>query len=127
DDPVGIIWWLAAMAALVWIVVPVLYITAARGADVVSRASATTQAISFTPHDVVMIVVTGSGGGLLTLVAGSRLLWPRGFERLGFSSRQFAPGIVKGLLASVIILPLMFGVMLGTDWLWNRIHFQHPS
>src|SRR5205814_7019227 len=29
DDPLGLIWWLAAMAALVWIVVPVLYITAA--------------------------------------------------------------------------------------------------
>jgi membrane protease YdiL (CAAX protease family) len=54
-------------------------------------------------------------------------LWQSGFNRLGFSSWQLAPGIVKGLLASLIILPLMLGVMLGTEWLWNRIHFEHPT
>lgn len=47
--------------------------------------------------------------------------------RLGFTRARFLDGVAKGLLASVMILPVMFLASALLDAIYTRFHYEHPG
>jgi membrane protease YdiL (CAAX protease family) len=47
--------------------------------------------------------------------------------RLGIEPGKFPSGVVKGIGAILIIMPLIFWVSEGTEWVYRAVNFKHPS
>ncbi len=48
-------------------------------------------------------------------------------RQLGFSLHKAFVGIGRGLVAAIVILPLTYLVVDYIEWLYKRIHFEHPK
>jgi membrane protease YdiL (CAAX protease family) len=125
--PAGTLWSILAVAAFMWMAVPTAYLVSFRGGKVLDPAApAGAPSADLTAKQTMIMVVSGGCAGLVTLILGTLFL-PRGFEQLGISRKQLGRGTMYGALASVVLLPLMFGVMFLTDWFWRWIGFHHPT
>jgi len=47
--------------------------------------------------------------------------------QLGFTRRRFLDGVAKGLLAAVMIMPVMFLAETLLEALYAKLHYQHPG
>src|SRR5665213_2184260 len=67
-------------------------------------------------------------------LAGFATLWLADFfvggfvllDRLGVSLRRLLPGIVKGILAAMVVLPPTYLFSVLTDNVYRHFHYQHP-
>jgi membrane protease YdiL (CAAX protease family) len=63
----------------------------------------------------------------VVLVGGDSILKRTGGYDLGLSLARQKSGVFLGILGSVCVVPLMFGLMVLIDWLYRLLHFQHPD
>jgi len=61
------------------------------------------------------------------LVAVSNVLRPGRLRGLGLSAAQFLPGVVAGLVGSLVMIPLVFTVSQVTELVWRAVHYTHPA
>jgi membrane protease YdiL (CAAX protease family) len=51
----------------------------------------------------------------------------RGLRRLGLNLSKIPSGFFIGIVGILIALPIVFWIDLGTEWLWERLHLEHPK
>jgi membrane protease YdiL (CAAX protease family) len=61
------------------------------------------------------------------VIAANGALRDHGLRRLGLARTQLRIGIVAGALGTVVAVPLVFAVVELTQWLWQAMHYAHPS
>jgi len=124
-EPVSDLWWPILVALLMWMLVPAAVLNFARRGQS-EGAQSTTRAIDdYSPTEMAAMAISGSAAGLVTLLVASARFGA--FDRLGLSSRKLSAGLRKGIVASLFIVPMMFAVMQGTQWLWNYVQYRHPD
>ena len=64
--------------------------------------------------------------GFLALTIGNAALRRVGRYDLGFGIRGLAPGLLRGVLASLCVMPLMFTCLVVLDWVYRAVNYQHP-
>jgi hypothetical protein len=80
---------------------------------------------NLTPRDLAMVSVFPPAAGLLILAAfdtAGGLVRP-----IGYNPSRLPIGLLKGVIAAIAILPLVYGSSIVLELLYRAIRFQHPS
>jgi membrane protease YdiL (CAAX protease family) len=111
-----------------WVVTPAVY-QATTGHKLVSASQPSTQSVvEIPPHDLVALSIASPIVALLTLIVGNLLCFKKPFEEVGLTLRRLLDrGWWQGILASIVVLPTMFGVVWLTQKFWDAIHYSHPN
>ena len=118
---------LAAFAAY-WVITPALY-QLITGRSIVPATQPTSQPLpQIDPRDLVSLSIAAPIVGFVALVAGNLLWIKRPFEKAGLTPNRLRQGGWSiGLIAAVVVVPVMAGVNLASEKFWNLIHYAHPS
>ena len=134
-EPLTTVWLITAVAAILWIFVPVAYVIFTLPQHIQSPATSPATEpltagqlppIDFTPAETVALSAAGAGAGMIALLLGT-LVRRDGFSLVGLSRQRFTSTVVAAVLATIIIVPLVFGASALTESFWQLIHFEHPS
>jgi membrane protease YdiL (CAAX protease family) len=117
---------IALAAMLCWVMTPVLY------QHITGRPPVTTQPatspVEFSPRDLGAVGVLMTVSGITVLILGNLLYRTHPFERLGLTfTRMRAAFLRQGWLATILIVPAMYGVMFLTEQVFQAIHYAHPQ
>lgn len=115
-------YWIIFMSALFGaIFVRSLFVAATMG------EVATTQPIEFTPRQTAFIAAISSLAMIAVVVLGNAILSPKRLAKLGMSLAGIPRGLLYGAAATVVVLPLMFLAVIGTQLVWQYFQVQHPD
>ena len=81
----------------------------------------------FSPVDYAILATVPGVAGFLCLIAGDRFAGRWTAPWLGFSLRKLGAGIASGLLASLIVLPLIQWVGVGLEFVYKWLRYEHPK
>jgi membrane protease YdiL (CAAX protease family) len=81
----------------------------------------------FTPSDYAVLATVPGVAGFVCLLAGDRLFGRWSAAWLGFSLRKLRAGVASGLVASLIVLPLILWVSEGLEYVYKWLRFEHPK
>ena len=114
----GVLFWLATQMAIgLW-------------ARVRHGATASTRPFdisSFTVADYALLATVPGIIGLLVLVGGDLLIGGTTLRRLGLTLQQLVPGIRKGVVGILILLPVIFFASMLVESLYEFVGYEHPS
>ena len=79
------------------------------------------------PRDMAFLATVPPLAAFALLVTADALLKRTGGYDVGLGLRRVRPGIVYGLLGSVCVVPLLFGVMVLIEWAYRWLNYQHPD
>ena len=65
--------------------------------------------------------------GLIGMWVGDRAVFPVVHQRLGMGLSLVPVGLLRGILAAAIVMPLMFLAEDITEFVYQASHFQHPA
>jgi len=117
---------IALAGMLCWVLTPVLYQSITGRPPVATQPA--TSPVEFSPRDLGVVGILMTVSGIAVLVAGNLLYRQCPFDRLGLTlTRLRSDGIRRGLLASLIIVPAMYGVMFLTEQMFRLVHYAHPQ
>lgn len=119
--PLGIV---AGLAATVWmIVVPMAYgvVQAAIGGQAIDTNH------PLTGEALLFLSLAGPLAGLFIAIAGDLLAWSVSRQNLGVGFKRVPRGLLFGAIACAVVLPLMLGVLILTEWVYQRVGYKHPS
>ena len=80
-------------------------------------------------RDLAFLATVPPVAGFLALVVGDLALRQMGnyWFDLGFGVRRLGSGLLWGLLASLCVVPLVFGLMVFIDLAYRWLQYQHPE
>jgi membrane protease YdiL (CAAX protease family) len=121
-EPVAAVFRILAIALAAWALTTVL-IGSVHQLHLKRTHQPTTTELSDTEiiiyNDVLDLVVLGA------VVSATVVTRPRGIEQIGLSPRRLPAGILWGVFAILIVLPLLIYVNAGTEWLLERLGKQN--
>jgi membrane protease YdiL (CAAX protease family) len=83
---------------------------------------------NLTPADFAFLATIPAAIGLVTLLAGDWLLGGVALRRgLGYDLKKLPRGVVLGVLAMLLTLPLIQALNAGLDGFYRLVHFEHPD
>jgi membrane protease YdiL (CAAX protease family) len=82
---------------------------------------------SLTPRDWAFLAVVPGAAGIVLLLIGHLAGRGGAVTELGFARRQILPGVLRGVLGFVVVLPIMIWWMLILQWFYKIIQLQHPK
>ena len=111
-------WWTASSAFLTY-----------KQAELVARMGpdAKLELSALSPRDMAFLATVPPLAAFVVLVAADAMLKRTGAYDLGLSLARLKSGVFLGILGSVCVVPLLFGLMVLIDWLYRLLHFQHPD
>jgi membrane protease YdiL (CAAX protease family) len=111
-------WWTASSAFLTY-----------KQAELVARMGpdAKLELSALSPRDMAFLATVPPLAAFVVLVAADAVLKRTGGYDLGLSLARLKSGVFLGILGSVCVVPLMFGLMVLIDWAYRLVHFQHPD
>jgi membrane protease YdiL (CAAX protease family) len=125
-EPVGPLWMITLAGIAAWLIVGSTC-ASVKLALQPPQGTPTTQ-LSYSPHETVLIGVIIGTAVIVTLVLGNILTRPYGgLANLGISFRVVPRGMLLGLVAAVVILPLVFVSAILTQVLWDYVGLEHPN
>ncbi len=80
-----------------------------------------------TGNDLAVLATAAPAAGFLLLCSAHLLVRSAVGQDFGFSLRRLPHGTLLGATAFAAIMPLLLGVSVLTEEMYNRIGFQHPS
>jgi membrane protease YdiL (CAAX protease family) len=63
--------------------------------------------------------------GLVAMAAATVMMRPKGIQRVGARMGQILPGLLGGILALAIVLPLIFWIQQGSELVWSALGKTH--
>ncbi len=124
---IGPIVMLTAVATLVWILVQAGYVAKARAAFMHIHPKDTWDTTLLSNADFAFLGTVPFAIGLLILVIGDVVLgsqWPR---RIGYTLGNLLRGVGTGILAMLVVLPVMWAASMAFEVFYRAIHFEHPA
>jgi membrane protease YdiL (CAAX protease family) len=81
------------------------------------------------PTDAELLTFNGGTelAAFIFMLFGSATMRREGLRRMGLSLQALPRGIVLGILAIIVVLPLMFCVSAASESVWRSIHYEHPE
>jgi membrane protease YdiL (CAAX protease family) len=61
------------------------------------------------------------------MVIANRTIRVNGLAELGFTRRRIGRGVLAGLVGSLVAVPLVFVASMVTEFVWQSLHYSHPS
>jgi membrane protease YdiL (CAAX protease family) len=61
------------------------------------------------------------------MVIANRTIRTNGLEELGLTKQHLAPGVIAGLVGSLVAVPLVFLASMATEFVWEALHYSHPG
>ena len=111
-----------------WVITPAMYQVTTGHKLMPTSQPATQSVVEIPPHDLVALSIASPVVGLITLIVGNLLCLKKPFEEVGLTPRRLLDrGWWQGLLASAIVLPVMFAVVWLTQKFWEAVHYSHPN
>ena len=111
-------WWTASSAFLTY-----------KQAELVARMGpgAHLELSMLSPRDMAFLATVPPLVAFILLLAADAALNRAGGYDLGLSLRRLKSGVVWGVLGSVCVVPLLFGLMVLIDWAYRWLNYQHPD
>lgn len=125
-QPAWPVWLIFCAAAFVWFGSSAVY---AAYVQVRHAEGGTTRPVTledYTPADMAVLSAVPPMLALFVFAGSYGLLYPAGPRMLGFSLRHLPRGVLLGLLAALIVLPLVYWSAELTERLYLWIGFRHP-
>jgi membrane protease YdiL (CAAX protease family) len=92
-----------------------------------AQSRPTTAPTQFTDAQSVVVDAVAKVVVFVTLLVGSAMLRPAGVRMLGINLRRFPRGLLGGIVAIIVVLPLMLIVDTATEWWWKFQGVEHPQ
>jgi membrane protease YdiL (CAAX protease family) len=83
--------------------------------------------VSFSARETVTVNVVVPGAVIAAIVLVSVTIRPGGLRRLGLGAERIPLGAALGLLAALVIVPLVHGSGQLTEEFWRRVGLEHPT
>lgn len=113
---------IAVVTFMLWIGVPAIY-----GAVITWRASEpTTRPTQFSPSELAGLSLVAPAIGIAAILTLSRRSDERLPALLGFGRSAWWRGSFEGLVGSIIVVPVTFGVAFLTQAIYSWLKYQHP-
>src|SRR5256714_5813241 len=111
-----------------WVVTPAMYQVLTGHKLMPASQPATQSVVEIPPHDLIALSIASPIVGLITLIVGNLLCFGKPFKDIGLTlQRLLERGWWQGILASMVVLPVMFAVVWLTQKFWDAIHYSHPN
>jgi membrane protease YdiL (CAAX protease family) len=111
-------WWTASSAFLTY-----------KQAQLIARMGpdAKLDLAMLSPRDMAVLATVPPLAAFVVLVGAGAYLRRTGAYDLGLGLRRLRRGVFLGVLGSVCVVPMMFGLMVLIEWVYRWLHFQHPE
>jgi membrane protease YdiL (CAAX protease family) len=84
--------------------------------------------VSFTSdRQLVIVNAVVPTAAFVILLVGDAVVRPHVRQRLGFDVRRLPKGLAIGFTGMAIALPLVYCAMVASEWLYQRVGYEHPS
>lgn len=121
EERLGSVWWAAAIG-FYSLLLPGLFYGLTRTTPTTLPAST-----QIAPETSAWLALASPLTVIVVLAICNTFIWPQWLTRLGLKLRDLPRGLLAGLAAIVIVLPLMFLVIQATQIAWEQIGLEHPK
>jgi membrane protease YdiL (CAAX protease family) len=136
-EPLGMMVLVLGMAVLLLIMTQVLCVTSvglAQSTTVPATTQATSQAatqpalqMAMSPAQLAMASSVPPLVAFAFMVIANRTIRPYGLAELGLTMDRIQRGVISGLVGSLVAVPLVFLSSMVTEFVWQALHYTHPS
>ncbi|HEY7087449.1 MAG TPA: CPBP family intramembrane glutamic endopeptidase [Tepidisphaeraceae bacterium] len=126
-ERVSLLWAITIAGFSAWLLVGSAYAATKVAEHGTPATQASTQPLSYTPYETVILGVIGSCAVALTIIASNILVRPGGLRRLGLGERALPRGLLIGVAASLIVIPLVYGSAMATQKVWDALGLEYPT
>lgn len=120
------IWAVLVLGLGAWLMAPQIYDAAMYHSGPDQQNPATQAQQRRSGPETVALGAASAFVGIVALVAASFKLRPGGLARLGISSAVLPKGLLWGLPAACIIVPLTYGMAYLVRFVWDALGLEHP-
>jgi membrane protease YdiL (CAAX protease family) len=119
NERVGELWWLCLLGFLVWI------FAQSFAASIAAPKTAATTQTALSPQQLAAASVVSAILVTTVLLIANKVVRKNGIKKLGILN--FPHGLLLGLLASFVVLPIVFGATFLTQVFWDKLGYAHPN
>jgi membrane protease YdiL (CAAX protease family) len=79
------------------------------------------------PADWAFLSIVPGAAGIVLIIVGHLGGKSGSARELGFAPDQIGRGFLIGLVGFIVVLPVVNWTLIFLEWLYNRLHIQHPN
>lgn len=83
--------------------------------------------IALSGTEVVLVSTAAAAVAFVVLVSATALRRTDGLRRLGLTTQRFLPGVARGALGIILVLPIVYLASALTEAIWSALHKSHPA
>jgi membrane protease YdiL (CAAX protease family) len=117
---------------VVWQASPILFLSGrssttgqATTAPAATKPAFTLEDLS--PRDLILLSAAAPMLAFVVLLGGDAMIRPHVGQQLGFDRRRFPPGVLFGVCGLLMAMPLVYGTMVASEWVYHAVRYAHPS
>jgi membrane protease YdiL (CAAX protease family) len=127
DAPAAPLFVVTVVGGAVWMLVQIAYFIAKAHVWEASHPGQKFDPSRLAATDFAIVAVVPALMGLIVLLIGDRFVRPPLHDRIGYGLSELPRGLLAGLIALPIVMPLMFAGSFVLEVLYRLMHYQHPT
>src|SRR5688572_2657081 len=125
--PRGPLWFVMIAGVFLWLAAQIVIGANRRSKYEATGATRPFELADLTAMDYALLATAPGVAGLLVILVGDVLVGRNMLRRLGLTLRQFIPGVLKGIVGILILMPVILFASYCLTAFYKWVGFEHPS